>query len=151
MAQSGAVVGLCPLTEANLGDGIFSLADYSALDGRWGVGSDANHLIDLTGELRIAEYGQRLSRERRDNVVGEGDTSVARVLFSRALEGGEQALGQPVGEISAGKRADLVELDPCDRARMGLFLAFQYPVVIPGVKVADFIRHAVTNVRGQYS
>lgn len=119
IARCGAVVGLCPLTEANLGDGIFSLAEYSTLDGRWGIGTDANHLIDLTGELRIAEYGQRLSRERRDNVVGKDDTSVARVLFSRALVGGAQALDQPVGEISAGKRADLVELDPTHPAFAG--------------------------------
>ncbi|MCA9042574.1 MAG: Fe-S cluster assembly ATPase SufC, partial [Planctomycetaceae bacterium] len=59
--------------------------------------------------------------------------------------------GHPKYEITGGKieidGTDIVELDPCERARLGLFQAFQYPVVIPGVKVADFIRHAVTNVR----
>jgi Fe-S cluster assembly ATP-binding protein len=59
--------------------------------------------------------------------------------------------GHPKYEVTGGKveidGADLLELDPTERARLGLFLAFQYPVTIPGVKVADFLRHAVSNVR----
>ncbi len=60
-------------------------------------------------------------------------------------------MGHPKYEITGGSieidGVNLVELDPNERARLGLFLAFQYPVTIPGVKVADFLRHAVTNVR----
>lgn len=103
---------MCPLTEANLGDGLFPLAEYSRLGGRWTVGSDANHLIDATGELRILEYGQRLRHHRRDNVIADGHVSVARVLLERSLAGGAQALAQPIGVIRPGLRADLIELDP---------------------------------------
>ncbi len=42
---------------------------------------------------------------------------------------------------------DLLELEPDERAKAGLFLAFQYPTSIPGVTVANFLRHAVTNIR----
>lgn len=110
--RAGAVVGLCPLTEANLGDGLFALGDYGPAGGRWGVGSDANHLIDLTGELRTLEYGQRVRHHRRDLQVRDGGHSAAEALFTRALDGGARALAQPVGAIAAGTRADLVELDP---------------------------------------
>lgn len=60
-------------------------------------------------------------------------------------------MGHPKYEITEGSisidGANIAELEPDARARLGLFLAFQYPVTIPGVKVADFLRHAVTNVR----
>ncbi|MFN0195700.1 MAG: Fe-S cluster assembly ATPase SufC [Planctomycetaceae bacterium] len=60
-------------------------------------------------------------------------------------------VGHPKYEVTQGKieidGVNILALDPNERARMGLFLAFQYPVVIPGVKVADFLRHAVSNIR----
>ena len=68
--DSGAVAGLCPLTEANLADGLFRLAPYRHDGGRLGIGTDANHLIDLPGELRMLEYGQRIVGHRRDSLLG---------------------------------------------------------------------------------
>lgn len=119
LAASGAVAGLCPLTEANLADGRFSLPEYRHAGGAWGVGSDANHLIDLAGELRTLEYGQRLHHHRRDTFLAEGETSVALALFGDAVSGGVQALAQPGGGIRPGARADLVELNPEDPALAG--------------------------------
>lgn len=112
LAQSRAVAGVCPLTEANLADGLFPLAPYRHAGGRLGVGTDANHLIDLPGELRTLEYGQRVTGHRRDALLAEGETSVGDVLFRLAATGGAQALDQPVGGIRPGLRCDLVELDP---------------------------------------
>jgi formimidoylglutamate deiminase len=112
LAHSGAVAGLCPLTEANLADGLFPLASYRHDGGRLGIGTDANHLIDLPGELRMLEYGQRVTEHRRDGLLAEGETSVGDVLFRLAAAGGAQALAQPVGAIRPGVRCDLVELDP---------------------------------------
>lgn len=113
LAASGAVAGLCPITEANLGDGIFPAVEYLAAGGRFGVGSDSNVRICPAEELRTLEYGQRLRDRLRhrltDTKVGAGHTGGG--LLNRALAGGAQALGQPVGAIAAGCRADLVVLD----------------------------------------
>lgn len=115
IAMSGATVGLCPVTEANLGDGIFPLAAYQAEGGRWGVGTDSNVAISLTEELRTLDYGQRLAHLRRDPLLAPGNPTTehpGRVLFDRAVAGGAAALAQPVGAIRPGLRADLIELDP---------------------------------------
>ena len=119
LAHSGAVAGLCPLTEANLADGLFPLASYRHDGGRLGIGTDANHLIDLPGELRMLEYGQRVTEHRRDGLLAEEETSVGDVLFRLAAAGGAQALAQPVGVIRPGARCDLVELDPGHPALIG--------------------------------
>ena len=119
LARSGAVAGLCPLTEANLGDGRFELAAYRQRGGRFGIGTDANHLIDLPGELRILEYGQRLASQRRETLLATGETSVGSVLFGAARAGGAQALAQPIGAVRPGLRCDLVELDPEHPALLG--------------------------------
>jgi formimidoylglutamate deiminase len=119
LAESHAVAGLCPLTEANLGDGRFPLAAYRQYGGRLGIGTDANHLIDLPGELRILEYGQRLASHRRDTFIRDGETSVALTLHRLAAAGGAQALAQSSGSIAAGMRCDLVELDPEHGALVG--------------------------------
>ena len=119
LAHSGAVAGLCPLTEANLADGLFPLAPYRHDGGRLGIGTDANHLIDLPGELRMLEYGQRVTEHRRDGLLAEGETSVGEVLFGLAAAGGAQALAQPMGAIRQGLRCDLVELDPGHPALIG--------------------------------
>lgn len=110
MARTGAVAGLCPITEANLGDGVFNVAPYLAEAGRYGIGSDSNVLIDPAEELRLLEYGQRLQRHGRNLLsIGEG-ASTGAALFNGALAGGGQALGVAAG-IAVGRPLDFVTLD----------------------------------------
>ena len=109
LAGSGAVAGLCPVTEANLGDGIFDGANYVAAGGRLGVGSDSNIRITIAEELRQLEYSQRL-RDRARVVMAGPDQSAGRALYDRVLAGGAQALGRDSGAIATGKWADLVAL-----------------------------------------
>lgn len=108
LARSGAVAGLCPITEANLGDGIFPAVDFRTAGGRFGVGSDSNVLIDAAEELRLLEYGQRLERRAR-NLLGGGGSS-GDTLWRAAVDGGARALGAASG-ITAGNAADIVSLD----------------------------------------
>ncbi|MBS7455579.1 formimidoylglutamate deiminase [Coralloluteibacterium stylophorae] len=110
LAASGAVAGLCPITEANLGDGLFPMRDFVAAGGRFGVGSDSNVLIDAAEELRLLEYGQRLAARARNVLVPDGRGSSGRFLYAGALAGGAQALGASAG-LAVGAAADLVELD----------------------------------------
>ncbi|MNU66448.1 8-oxoguanine deaminase [compost metagenome] len=109
MAQSGAVAGLCPITEANLGDGTFAAPAFLAKGGRFGVGSDSNVLISLSGELRQLEYSQRLAHRAR-NVIAAPNRSTGRRLFDAAIYGGAQALATKAGLV-AGAPADIVALD----------------------------------------
>jgi formiminoglutamate deiminase len=109
LAASGAVAGLCPLTEASLGDGIFDAAGYLAAGGAFGIGTDSNIQIDAAAELRQLEYGQRLARRAR-NVMTVGAESTGRRLFDTALSSGAQALQRPVRGLAAGQRADIVVL-----------------------------------------
>ncbi len=110
MARSGAVAGLCPVTEANLGDGPFNGPTYLRAGGAFGVGSDSNVLISLTEELRTLEYSQRL-RDLARNVMVEDEGSVGQTLYLGAAKGGAQALGRASGEIRIGALADLVAID----------------------------------------
>ncbi len=110
LAATGAVAGLCPITEANLGDGIFNMADYQRARGAWGVGSDSNVLISLPQELRMLEYGQRLFHRAR-NVMAAPSQSTGQALFDAALMGGAQAGGVPASAIAVGERDDLTVLD----------------------------------------
>jgi formimidoylglutamate deiminase len=118
LARTGAVCGLCPVTKANLGDGIFNAAPFVAAHGRFGIGTDSNILIDAAGELRQLEYSQRLARRQR-NVLGVANGSTGRALYDRAVEGGAQALGVAPPTISEGAAADLVSLDPDAFAGIG--------------------------------
>jgi len=111
IADSGAVAGLCPITEANLGDGIFDGVDYLRAGGRFGVGSDSNIEITAPGELRHFEYSQRLKHRARNVLAEHEGQSTGRSLYEKALAGGAQALGRKVGGIEVGQRADLVVLD----------------------------------------
>ena len=112
VANSGAVVGLCPTTEANLGDGIFSAEEYLQRGGKFAVGSDSHVSVCPFSELRMLEYGQRLSKHRRA-VLCTNDESCGHYLFRNALEGGTQAMGQGrVSGIAPGAAADLVVLEP---------------------------------------
>ncbi len=115
VAVSAATVGLCPITEANLGDGIFPLRDYHQRGGRWGIGTDSNVAISLVDELRLLDYGQRHIHRRRDTLPATGQETVggpSRRLFDHALMSGARSLGHPIGAIRPGMRADLIELDP---------------------------------------
>ncbi len=118
MAKAGAIAGLCPITEANLGDGLFQAAAFLAAGGRLGVGSDSNVLISLAEELRTLEYGQRLFQRRR-NRLAPPEASVGRTVFDMALDGGAQAAGRRVGRIAPGWRADFVRLDDSNVALAG--------------------------------
>ena len=112
IAASGAIAGLCPITEANLGDGIFPLAEFLTLGGRFGIGSDSNVALNPWEELRLLEYGQRLAHGRRClSLPEDGTGSVGGALWRAALAGGAAALHQPVGVIAPGFRADLLVLD----------------------------------------
>ncbi len=111
VAMSGAVVGLCPTTEANLGDGVFPLEAYLDAGGSFGIGSDSHISVSPVEELRWLEYGQRLVTRHR-NIASLADSpSVGETLYARALAGGAIASGAPIGCIEAGARADLVVLD----------------------------------------
>ncbi|MBD8643419.1 formimidoylglutamate deiminase [Stenotrophomonas sp. CFBP 13724] len=107
---SRAVAGLCPITEANLGDGLFPMQAFAREGGRFGVGSDSNVLIDAAEELRLLEYGQRLSLRGRNVIAPDAQRSSGRYLFDGAQEGGAQALGVMAG-LRPGASADLLELD----------------------------------------
>jgi len=112
LARSGAVAGLCPTTEANLGDGVFPADDYLAHHGTFGIGSDSHISVSPIEELRWLEYGQRLIRKRRNLLSGGGAApSVGSLLIAKALAGGARALGRPIGRLEPGCRADLVVLD----------------------------------------
>lgn len=110
VAATGAVAGLCPITEANLGDGIFPASRYMQHGGKFGVGSDSNIRISLAEELRTLEYSQRL-RDRQRAVLATATASTGRVLFAGAALGGAQAAGRKAGQIAVGYLADLLALD----------------------------------------
>ncbi len=107
LAATGAVAGLCPETEANLGDGIFDGPGWFAAGGAWGLGTDSNIRISLTGEARMLEYSQRLAHRARA-VLATGAASCGRVLLEGAARGGAQAAGREAGEIRVGAWADLM-------------------------------------------
>jgi formimidoylglutamate deiminase len=120
MASAGAIVGLCPITEANLGDGIFPASALVGSDGRFGVGSDSNILLDAAEELRILEYSQRLSQRARNVLAAAEGRSTGRSLFESASSGGARALhsvhgsgarGARTGALRVGGMADIVSLD----------------------------------------
>jgi formimidoylglutamate deiminase len=119
LAATGAVAGLCPTTEANLGDGIFPLKKYLDADGVIGIGSDSNISVSPVEELRWLEYGQRLATRHRNIAVSDSTRSVGETLWGDALFGGALAAGVSVGVIEGpdegssipGARADLLVLD----------------------------------------
>jgi formiminoglutamate deiminase len=122
LARSGAVVGLCPITEANLGDGIFPATEFLLSGGRFAIGSDSNVRIAANEELRTLEYGQRL-RDRRRNCLGTPATSTGGALCDAARSGGAQALALDEQArspgLAAGQTADIVALDAAHPAIVG--------------------------------
>jgi formimidoylglutamate deiminase len=121
MAASGAVVVLCPTTEANLGDGIFPARDYLDAPGpaRWAIGSDSHITVDAADELRMLEYSQRLSHQRRAVLSTPAHASAGRAMFEGALEGGRRALGMPGTGLARSSRADWIVLDTAHPALLG--------------------------------
>ena len=119
LAKTGAVVGLCPITEANLGDGPFNGPHYLGAGGTFGVGSDSNIRISLTEELRMLEYSQRLRDLKRNLMVPETG-SVGQTLYLGAAAGGAQALQRNAGKLEVGCLADLVAIDSADAQLTGL-------------------------------
>ena len=111
LASSKAVVGICPTTEANLGDGIFPLASYMAGGGRIAIGSDSHVCRNPMEELRLLEYSQRLSHKRRTIACSDSSPHVGTTLWMQAAKGGYSALGIKAGEIAEGSRADIIVLD----------------------------------------
>jgi len=110
LAATGAVAGLCPITESSLGDGIFDGVRWLGAGGAFGVGSDSNIRIALSEELRTLDYSQRL-RDRSRAALATPDRSTGRVLFEGAARGGAQAAGRASGAIAPGLWADLLALD----------------------------------------
>jgi formimidoylglutamate deiminase len=122
LARSGAVAGLCPTTEANLGDGVFAAVDYQSAGGAYGIGSDSHISVSPIEELRWLEYAQRLVLRRRNVLAppaGNESRSVGAALYRGALAGGAQALGRQIGRLAPGARADLVVLDGESPALLG--------------------------------
>ncbi len=155
LAASGAVAGLCPTTEANLGDGFFNAAQYFDAGGAWAIGSDSHISIDPVEELRWLEYGLRLQTRRRSLASDTATPNPGRYLLDGALTGGARACGRKIGSIAVGYRADLVVLDANHprlhgRARNDLLDSWIFSgnenlvrdVYIDGRKVIDAGHHA---------
>lgn len=117
MAKSGCVAGLCPTTEANLGDGFFNARKYFAQNGCWAIGSDSHISIDPVEELRWLEYSMRLQTRGRNVLVSSTTANTGRNLLDGALAGGARACGRSIGSIATGYRADFVVLD-CEHPRL---------------------------------
>ena len=118
LARTGAVAGLCPITEANLGDGIFDAPRWLAAGGAFGVGTDSNVRISLAEELRLLEYSQRLGLKAR--AVMADSRSTGRFLWDGVTKGGAQAAGRSSGTIAVGQWADLLALAAEDERLEGL-------------------------------
>lgn len=119
LARSGATAGLCPITEASLGDGIFPAREFKAEGGVYAVGTDSNILVGVTDELRQLEYGQRLKFCERNVLAGGEDISTGRALFDGAVAGGAAALAQGATGLVAGQSADIVTLDAAHPSLIG--------------------------------
>jgi formimidoylglutamate deiminase len=111
LALSGAIAGLCPTTEANLGDGIFPAVDFMAAKGTIAIGSDSHISVSPAEDLRMLEYSQRLRDRTRNALAGGARQSTGRNLFEAACRGGATSMTQPVGAIAPGLRADIMVLD----------------------------------------
>ena len=119
-AASGAVAGLCPATEANLGDGIFDLPAWHAAAGRWGIGSDSHICVNAAEELMLLEYSQRLATRQRNVAATAAQPNVASAMTLAAVQGGAQAAGRAIGGLAVGQQADFVVLDAQHPSLQGL-------------------------------
>lgn len=119
-ARTGAVAGICPTTEANLGDGIFDMPLWLQHGGRWGVGSDSHACVNAAEELLMLEYGQRLSRRQRNVLATASQPEVATAMTLQAVQGGAQAAGRAIAGLAVGQQVDMVALDAQHVALAGL-------------------------------
>ncbi|KRC15945.1 formimidoylglutamate deiminase [Acidovorax sp. Root219] len=119
-ARSGAVAGICPTTEANLGDGIFDMPQWLGHGGAWGVGSDSHACVNAAEELLMLEYSQRLSLRQRNVLASAVQPQVATAMWLASVQGGAQASGRPVAGLAVGQQADFAVLDPSHIALAGL-------------------------------
>ena len=150
VAARHAVIGLCPSTEADLGDGVLPLGALLAAGGHYGIGSDSNMTTDAAAELRLLEQGQRLAHLRRSVAASAATPHTGSALWRSALAGGAKAAGRPVGRIAPGFRADLVVLDrthPSLHGRRG-DLALDSHLFAPGSAVCDVMVGGQWRVRG---
>lgn len=154
LAATRAVAGLCPTTEANLGDGVFPAEAFLNAGGRFGVGSDSHISVCWRSELRLLEYSQRLTARRRNVLAGPQQPQVADYLFQGALEGGSQATGRNVRGLAPGQQADFVVLDdthphlaarPCNAWMASLVFNERGANPVRDVYVAG--RHVIENGR----
>jgi formimidoylglutamate deiminase len=111
LAASGAVAGLCPTTEGNLGDGFFNFGEYAKAGGTFGIGTDSHISINPVEDLRWLEYGQRLTHKARSLACTDEQPHVGAHLYRSALKGGAQAMGRRIGALEPGARADWLVLD----------------------------------------
>jgi len=119
-AQRGAVAGLCPTTEANLGDGIFEFNTWQGHKGKWGIGSDSHITVHPAEDLMMLEYSQRLALRQRNVAANATQPDVAEALWQGAVAGGAQAAGRPVAGLAVRQQADFIVLDPVHPALAGL-------------------------------
>lgn len=119
-ARSGAVAGICPSTEANLGDGIFDMPLWLQHGGRWGVGSDSHATVNAAEELLLLEYSQRLNLRQRNVLGGGAQPQVATSMTLQAVAGGAQAAGRAIAGLAPGQQADFLVLDAAHVALAGL-------------------------------
>ncbi len=118
LAATGAIAGLCPITESSLGDGIFEAVRWTNAKGAFAIGSDSNIRISLSEELRTLDYSQRLRDGTRAALATENQ-STGRRLFDGAVQGGAQAIGRKTGRIEAGYWADIIALDATSEHLVG--------------------------------
>ncbi|REL28588.1 formimidoylglutamate deiminase [Thalassotalea euphylliae] len=111
IVASGAIAGICPTTEANLGDGIFPTAEFVGEQGKWAIGSDSHISVNPVEELRWLEYAQRLTKQQRAILATDETPSVGQYLWQSAAQGGAQSTSSNTGAIAIGKQADLLVLD----------------------------------------
>lgn len=111
IVKSGAIAGICPTTEANLGDGIFPMQEFVSEGGTWAIGSDSHISVSPVEELRWLEYGQRLIKQQRAILATDEQKSVGRHMWEQAAIGGAQSCSQKTGQIAPGMQADFIVID----------------------------------------
>lgn len=151
-ARAGAVIGLCPTTEADLGDGVFPLADHGDAGGRFGIGSDSNICTQAAEELRLLDHGQRLAHLRRLAGATPAEPHCGARLWRAALAGGAKAAARPAGRLAPGFRADLLVLDPEHPSLAGRSgdHVLDALVFAPGPAVRDVMVSGIWRVRDRH-